>query len=81
MAPIEIGKIRIHFSTDGRLPENVVTRRGIESKRGWYAITPNGVAHRGHCWHCSRRLVTSWLHNFANDAPFWYDLKRDRHGR
>lgn len=77
MAPAEHGKIRIHFSPDGTLPEDVVVRHGKVASSGWYAITPNGVAHRNHCWHCALRLVRSWLRNFGDDARFWFDLKRD----
>lgn len=76
MPRAERSKIRIHFSSDGTLPDGVVTRTGIAQSRGWYAITPNGVAHRGHCWYCALALVRSWLYNFGHDARFWYDLKR-----
>lgn len=75
------GKIQIiHLEAMQALPKyvrlaNIHIERAVETRNeGWYAITPNGVAH-GPYAHSSTVYTTvrQWLHNFSpkRDPMFW----------
>lgn len=69
-----MNKIQVYWLSDGKMPIGTRLATIHEHRRGpgWYCVTPDRVAHGPYPPKDAFWLVRQWLHNFRNDAQFWF---------
>lgn len=67
-------RIRVRFSEDGSQPEGVILARIHSPGRGWFCITPGGVAHGPYDGTYAITLARSWVNNFLKPWAVNWDF-------